>query len=56
MVDEFMERMSYELNIDDNLLPADYFDLMGGMGFGGQVHDVVQAAIDISTSGSPLSS
>ena len=31
-----MTRMAYELDIEGNgLYPADYFDLMGGVGFGG---------------------
>ena len=31
-----MTRLAYELDIEGNeLCPADYFDLMGGVGFGG---------------------
>jgi hypothetical protein len=38
MIDEFMTRLAFELDKDhDELRPADYFDLMSGVGFGGQV-------------------
>lgn len=33
-----MSRLAYELDTDkENLRPADYFDMMGGVGFGGYV-------------------
>lgn len=33
---EYMSRLASDLNIDeDEVYPADYFDLMGGVGFGG---------------------
>jgi len=33
-----MNRMAFDLNIDtEDLYPANYFDLMGGVGFGGYV-------------------
>lgn len=40
MLDEFMIRLAFELDVDvdmDEIRPADYFDLMGGVGFGGLV-------------------
>jgi len=34
-----MTRLAYEMDVEaDELQPADYFDLMGGVGFGGCVH------------------
>jgi hypothetical protein len=33
---DYMSRLSNDLDvIEDGLYPADYFDLMGGVGFGG---------------------
>jgi hypothetical protein len=38
IVEEFMVRLAFESDLDVNQLrPADYFDLMGGVGFGGPV-------------------
>jgi len=35
---DYMNRMAFDLNLDpEGLCPADYFDLMGGVGFGGYV-------------------
>jgi hypothetical protein len=37
-IKEFMIRLAHDLGIDDgDAYPADYFDLMGGVGFGGYV-------------------
>jgi len=36
MVKAYMDRLATVLGIEeDTLYPADYFDLMGGVGFGG---------------------
>lgn len=36
MIEEFMARLAFQLDKDtDELCPADYFDMMGGVGFGG---------------------
>lgn len=36
---EFMGRMASDLQIsEDDVYPADYFDLMGGVGLGGYVN------------------
>ena len=33
---EYMRRLANDLNVaEEDLYPADYFDLMGGVGFGG---------------------
>jgi hypothetical protein len=33
---EYMSRLANDLNVaEEDLYPADYFDLMGGVGFGG---------------------
>lgn len=38
IVKEYMTRLAFDLGTDvDELLPANYFDLMGGVGFGGCV-------------------
>ena len=38
ILDEFMLRLAFKLDVEvDELRPADYFDLMGGVGFGGLV-------------------
>jgi hypothetical protein len=38
MLDELMIRLAVESNVEvDELYPADYFNLMGGVGFGGLV-------------------
>jgi hypothetical protein len=38
ILDEIMIRLAFESNAEvDELRPADYFDLMGGVGFGGLV-------------------
>ena len=38
LIDEFMTQLAFELNRDeDELHPADYFDLVSSVGFGGQV-------------------
>ena len=39
IVKEYMIRLAFDLGTDvDELLPANYFDLMGGVGFGGCVY------------------
>ena len=36
LIQEYMNRLVIDLGVsDDQLYPADYFDLMGGVGFGG---------------------
>lgn len=48
MLSEFMTRIAYELDHEkEELRPADYFDLMGGVGFGGLVslHCVIRLII-----------
>ena len=38
LVKEYMDRISIHQGIDaSDVVPADYFDLMGGVGFGGYV-------------------
>jgi hypothetical protein len=37
-IQEFLRRIEFDLDLDeDTLRPADYWDLMGGVGFGGHV-------------------
>lgn len=35
ILDEVMSRIKYDLNVDGDLLPADFFDLIGGTSTGG---------------------
>jgi hypothetical protein len=36
MIKEYMVRLANDLGVDEaDVYPADYFDLMGGVGFGG---------------------
>jgi hypothetical protein len=38
VIKEYMARLANDLGIDEgDVYPADYFDLMGGVGFGGYV-------------------
>jgi hypothetical protein len=39
LIKEYMSRLAVELGVtEDELYPADYFDMMGGVGFGGSVY------------------
>jgi hypothetical protein len=39
IIKEYMVRLANDLKIDEgDVYPADYFDLMGGVGFGGYVY------------------
>ncbi|KIM22338.1 hypothetical protein M408DRAFT_291249 [Serendipita vermifera MAFF 305830] len=43
---EYMARLSSDLHVaEDEVYPADYFDLMGGVGFGGCVYAVTQSGL-----------
>jgi hypothetical protein len=43
IIKEYMIRLAYDRGIDEgDVYPADYFDLMGGVGFGGYVTSYVE--------------
>jgi hypothetical protein len=35
IIKEYMSRLANDLGEEEEVYPADYFDLMGGVGFGG---------------------
>jgi hypothetical protein len=43
MIKEYMNRLANDLKIDEqDVYPADHFDLMGGVGFGGYVFSILR--------------
>jgi hypothetical protein len=46
MMKEFMSRIAYDLDEDlENIRPADFFDLIGGTGFGAYVFALIVSPI-----------
>lgn len=39
IIEEFITRLAYDLGVDvDSVFPADLFDLIAGVGFGGYIY------------------